>query len=31
MGYEKFYEELKEAKEFSSEELLLNKINSLWV
>jgi DNA primase len=29
MGYEKFYEELKEAKEFSSEELLLNKINSL--
>jgi len=29
MGYEKFYEELKKAKEFSSEELLLNKINSL--
>jgi hypothetical protein len=29
MGYEKFYEELKGAKEFSPEELLLNKINSL--
>jgi len=29
MGYEKFYEELGKAKEFSSEELLLNKINSL--
>jgi hypothetical protein len=29
MGYEKFYEEIKEAKEFSSEELLLNKINQL--
>jgi DNA primase len=29
MGYEKFYEELKKTKEFSSEELLLNKINSL--
>jgi hypothetical protein len=31
MGYEKFYEELKKTKEFSPEELLLNKINSLWV
>jgi hypothetical protein len=31
MGYEKFYEELNKTKEFSSEELLLNKINSLWV
>lgn len=29
MGYEKFTEEMKETKEFSSEELLLNKINSL--
>lgn len=29
MGYEKFYEELNNAKEFTSEELLLNKINSL--
>ena len=29
MGYENFYEELKKTKEFSSEELLLNKINSL--
>jgi DNA primase len=29
MGYEKFYEELNKTKEFSSEELLLNKINSL--
>jgi DNA primase len=29
MGYQKFYEELKKTKEFSSEELLLNKINSL--
>ena len=29
IGYEKFYEELKKTKEFSSEELLLNKINSL--
>ena len=29
MGYEKFYEELKKTKEFTSEELLLNKINSL--
>ena len=29
MGYEKFYEELKKTKEFSPEELLLNKINSL--
>ena len=29
MGYVKFYEELKKTKEFSSEELLLNKINSL--
>ena len=29
MGYEKFYEELTKTKEFSSEELLLNKINSL--
>ncbi len=29
MGYEKFYEELKKTKEFSSEDLLLNKINSL--
>jgi len=29
MGYEKFYEELKKTKEFSSEELLLNKINQL--
>ena len=29
MGYEKFYEELNKAKEFTSEELLLNKINSL--
>ncbi len=29
MGYEKFYEELKKTKEFSSEELLLNKINLL--
>jgi hypothetical protein len=31
MGYEKFYEELNKTKEFTSEELLLNKINSLWV
>ena len=29
MGYEKFYEELNKTKEFSSEDLLLNKINSL--
>jgi DNA primase len=29
MGYEKFYEELKKTKEFSSEDLLLNKIMSL--
>lgn len=29
MGYEKFYEELKKTKDFSSEDLLLNKINSL--
>jgi DNA primase len=29
MGYVKFYEELKKTKEFSSEELLLNKINQL--
>ena len=29
MGYEKFYEELSKTKEFSSEDLLLNKINSL--
>lgn len=29
MGYIKFYEELKASKVFSSEELLLNKINSL--
>ncbi len=29
MGYEKFYEELKKTKEFSSEELLLNKISQL--
>jgi hypothetical protein len=29
MGYESFYEELKKTKEFSTEELLLNKINSL--
>ncbi len=29
MGYEKFYEELKKTKEFSSEDLLLNKINQL--
>ena len=29
MGYEKFYEELKNTKEFSSEDLLLNKIMSL--
>lgn len=29
MGYDKFYEELNKTKEFSSEELLLNKINSL--
>ena len=29
MGYEKFYEELKKTKEFSSDELLLNKIMSL--
>jgi DNA primase len=29
MGYERFYEELKKTKEFSSEDLLLNKINSL--
>jgi DNA primase len=29
MGYEKFYEELNKTNEFSSEELLLNKINSL--
>ena len=29
IGYKKFYEELKKTKEFSSEELLLNKINSL--
>jgi len=31
IGYKKFYEQLKKTKEFSSEELLLNKINSLWV
>jgi hypothetical protein len=30
MGYTNFYEELKKTKEFSSEELLLSKINSLW-
>jgi DNA primase len=29
IGYEKFYEELKKTKEFSSDELLLNKIMSL--
>lgn len=29
IGYEKFYEELKKTKEFSSEQLLLNKIMSL--
>jgi histidyl-tRNA synthetase len=29
MGYIKFHEELKASKVFSSEELLLNKINSL--
>ncbi len=29
IGYDKFYEELKKTKEFSSEELLLNKIMSL--
>ena len=29
IGYDKFYEELKKTKEFSSDELLLNKINSL--
>jgi hypothetical protein len=29
IGYKKFYEQLKKTKEFSSEELLLNKINSL--
>jgi hypothetical protein len=29
MGYEKFHEELNKTKEFTSEELLLNKINSL--
>jgi DNA primase len=29
MGYEKFYEELNKTKEFTSEELLLTKINSL--
>jgi len=29
IGYEKFYEELKKTKEFSSEELLLNKITNL--
>jgi len=29
MGYEKFYEELEKSKEFSQEELLLNKISSL--
>ena len=29
IGYDKFYEELKKTKEFSSEQLLLNKINSL--
>lgn len=29
MGYEKFYEELNKAKEFTSDELLLNKINQL--
>lgn len=29
MGYEKFYEELKKTKEFSSEDLLLNKISQL--
>jgi histidyl-tRNA synthetase len=29
IGYDKFYEELKKTKEFSSNELLLNKIMSL--
>ena len=29
IGYDKFYEELKKTKEFSSDELLLNKIMSL--
>jgi hypothetical protein len=29
IGYDKFYEELTKTKEFSSEQLLLNKINSL--
>jgi DNA primase len=29
IGYDKFYEELMKTKEFSSDELLLNKINSL--
>jgi len=29
MGYEKFYEELENSKEFTSEELLLNKITNL--
>ena len=29
IGYDKFYEELKKTTEFSSDELLLNKINSL--
>lgn len=29
IGYEKFYEELNKTKEFSSDELLLNKINQL--
>jgi len=29
MGYESFYEELKKTKEFSSEDLLISKINSL--
>ena len=29
IGYDKFYEELKKTKEFSSDELLLNKINNL--
>jgi hypothetical protein len=31
MGYEKFYEELNNTKEFGVEDLLLSKISSLWV
>ena len=30
MGYQKFYEELNNTKEFGEEDLLLSKISSLW-